>query len=402
VMRIDRRTFLKLMPGAFLDVGMQTRVIPPVSPGRTRPRELGIRIGLMQPGRWNAITDVPGVKVGHCTIIRGSGALKVGEGPVRTGITAIWPHENIGDDYVPFSFHILNGNGEVTGLLENSTYGVLGLPICTTNTYSVGMVYDAMLDHFRSSQSALVPVVGETWDAFLNDEVGRHVHAEHVLAALEGAVSGPVAEGCVGGGTGMISYQFKGGIGTASRRLPGPLAQYTVGVLVQANHGLRELFTIDGVPVGQEITDKRPEPDEASFLNSILTVIATDAPLREDQLNRLAKRTGHGLARTGSVSSNSSGDFALAFSTGNKINRNDFWNGKTFSVQSIEEFDIQPFFQAVAEATEEAVLNALFMATDMIGIDNHKVFALPIDRVLKIMSYYRRLFPQKEKRVAAL
>jgi len=401
-MRIDRRTFLKLMPGAFLDVGMHTGVLPLITPGRKRARELGIRIGLMQPGRWNAITDVPGVKVGHCTIIRGSGPLKVGEGPVRTGITAIWPHENISNEYVPFGFHLLNGNGEVTGLLEAATYGVLGHPICTTNTDSIGMVYDVMLEHFHSTQSTLVPMVGETWDAFLNDVAGRHVHAEHVLTALEGAVSGPVAEGCVGGGTGMICYNFKGGIGTASRRLPDLLARYTVGVLVQANHGLRELFCLDGVPVGQEITDKRPEPDEASFLNSILMVIATDAPLREDQLNRLAQRAAHGLAKTGSVSSNSSGDFALAFSTGNKIKREDFWNGKTFALQAIEEFNIQPFFQAVAEATEEAILNALFMATDMTGRDNHKVYALPIDRVLKIMSYYRRLLPQREKSVASL
>jgi D-aminopeptidase len=248
----------------------------------------------------------------------------------------------------------------------------------------------------------LLPVVGETWDEFLNDVVGRHVHAEHVYAALKSAKSGPVAEGCVGGGTGMICYEFKGGIGTASRALPGPLEKYTVGAIVQANHGSREYLRIDGVPVGEEISNMKPEPDEASYLNSILIVLATDAPLLDDQLYRLARRGGMGLAKTGSISSNSSGDFILAFSTANRIRREQFWKGKRYSFGSIEQFDINPIFQAASEATEEAIINALFMATDMEGRDHHKVYALPIDRVLKIMDRHRRLFLNEEKKVASI
>jgi D-aminopeptidase len=400
-MMMDRRSLLKLLPAAFID--FRSAITTPALSGRKRARDLGIRIGLMQPGRWNAITDVPGVKVGHSTIVRGSGKLQVGVGPVRTGVTVVMPHEGIFQEYLPCGYHILNGNGEVTALTQMSTLGIVGSPICLTNTASIGMVYDAMLPLFPADDlPPLSPVVGETWDAFLNDVVGRHVHAEHVLQALKSAKSGPVEEGCVGGGTGMICYEFKGGIGTASRRLPAPLSQYTVGVLVQANHGSREYLRIDGVPIGEEIADLRPKPDEASSLNSILIVVATDAPLLDDQLNRLARRGGMGLAKTGSISGNSSGDFILAFSTANKISREEFWNGKPYTFGSIEQFDINPIFQAVSEATEEAIINALFMATDMTGIDNHTVYALPIGRVLKIMDRHHRLFRTKEKKVASL
>jgi D-aminopeptidase len=402
-MRMDRRTLLKLLPISLLSSYAGGTSVVPFHARRARARELGIRIGTMQPGRWNAITDVPGVKVGQTTLIRGNGPLKVGEGPVRTGVTVVVPHERIYDEYIHFGFHILNGNGEVTGLTQAANFGILASPICTTNTSSVGMVYDAMLSQFPSNERQLLPVVGETWDAFLNDIEGRHVHAEHVIAALQNAASGPVAEGCVGGGTGMICYEFKGGIGTASRKLPGPLQQYTVGVLVQANHGSREDLRIDGVPVGEEIANLLPEPDEAMYMNSILIIVATDAPLLNDQLNRLARRGGMGLSKTGSISSNSSGDFILAFSTANRIKKEEFWNGTTpYALQSIEQFDIQPIFQAVSEATEEAIINAIFMATDMVGCDDHRVYALPIDRVLKIMQKYHRLFPKEERKVAAL
>jgi D-aminopeptidase len=259
-------------------------------------------------------------------------------------------------------------------------------------------VYDAMLDAQSSNaMHAALPVVGETWDAFLNDIEGRHVHAEHVQAALANARTGPVDEGCVGGGTGMISYGFKGGIGTASRRLAPPLRGYTVGALVQANHGVRELLRIDGVPVGEEITDLRPEPDKVMYLNSILMILATDAPLLPHQLDRLARRAVHGLARTGSISSNSSGDIAFAFSTGNAIERAAFWSGSTFELGSIEQFDIQPLFEAAAECVEEAIINALFMATAMEGVDRHRVYALPIPRTLEIMRRHRRLFPPRER-----
>ena len=200
----------------------------------------------------------------------------------------------------------------------------------------------------------------------------------------------------------MICYEFKGGIGTASRRLPAPWSSYTVGVLVQANHGHREHLRIDGVPVGEQIMDLRPEPEEASFLNSILIVIATDAPLLDYQLNRIARRGGMGLAKTGSIASNSSGDFILAFSTTNKIRAADFWKGSVYTLQSIEQYDIQPLFEAAAEATEEAIINALFMAEDMEGYQGHKVFALPLDQTLKIMERHHRLFRSEKTKVASV
>ena len=399
-MRIDRRTLLKLIPASLLNVSAGSVI--PFPTRRERARELGIRIGMMQPGQWNAITDVPGVRVGHSTIIRGSGPLKVGEGPVRTGITVIWPYDRIFEEYIPCGCHALNGNGEVTGLLQAASLGILGSPICLTNTSSVGMVYDAMLSRVPAGDfPAVVPVVGETWDAFLNDVEGRHVHAQHVFEAMDNATSGPVKEGCVGGGTGMMCYDFKGGIGTATRRLPDPLQKYTVGVLVQANNDPREVLRIDGVPVGEEISNLMPEPEEASGLSSILMMVATDAPLLDYQLDRLARRAAMGLAKTGSNSRNSSGDFVVAFSTGNRISRTDFWNGKTYQLQSIEQFDINPLFQAASEATEEAIINALFMATDMEGRDGHQAHALPIDRVLRIMERHHRLFrAQEEKKIA--
>lgn len=399
--KIDRRSLLKLLPATLVQFKQAQQTIPFIS-GRKRARDCGIHIGLMQPGKSNAITDVPGVKVGHCTLIRGSGPLRVGIGPVRTGVTVVLPHQNIFQEFLPCGFHVLNGNGEVTGLDQIASLGVLGSPICLTNTASIGMVYDAILPLLPKGDQRMLPVVGETWDAFLNDVVGRHVHAEHVLKALHDAKSGPVAEGCVGGGTGMICYEFKGGIGTSSRVLPAPLNQYTVGVLVQANHGSREYLRIDGVPVGEEISNLKPQPDEASYVNSILIVVATDAPLLNDQLFRVARRGGMGLAKTGSISSNSSGDFILAFSTANRVSRKEFWEGKSYSFGSIEQFDINPIFQAVSEATEEAIINALFMATDMEGRDNHKVYALPIDRTLRIMDRHRRLFPNEEKKVASI
>jgi D-aminopeptidase len=387
---MDRRTLLKLFPASLFRFANAETI--PFRAGRKHARELGIRIGTMQPGKWNAITDVPGVRVGHSTLIEGKS--------VRSGVTVVWPHDKIFEEYVPLGYHILNGNGEVSGLTQAASLGILGSPICLTNTSSVGMVYDALL--LQMPDKRIVPIVGETWDAYLNDIEGRHVHKEHVWDAMKNAKSGPVAEGNVGGGTGMICYQFKGGIGTASRRLPKPWSRYTVGALVQANHGHREHLRIDGVPVGEEILDLRPEPDEATFLNSILIVIATDAPLLDYQLKRIARRGSMGLSKTGSIASNSSGDFILAFSTANKIKSADFWKGKAYTLQSVEQYDIQSFFEAASEATEEAIVNALFMAQDMEGYQGHKVFALPIDRTLKIMERHRRLFPLEERKVAAL
>lgn len=394
-MTLNRRELLQIAPLALAGITPAAGRRPVV--GRHRARELGVTIGRLAPGAWNAITDVPGVKVGHVTLVSGEGELVVGRGPVRTGVTAVWPHAGIVEELLPCGFDVPNGNGELTGLVQASRLGVLGAPICLTNTSSVGMVYDALLARLpQDDLPALEPVVGETWDAFLNDIEGRHVHRSHVDAALDGATGGAVAEGCVGGGTGMICYGFKGGVGTASRRLPAPLEGYTVGVLVQANHGARELLRIDGVAVGEAISDLRAEPTEAAAFNSILMLVATDLPLVDYQLDRLARRAVHGLAKTGSISGNSSGDFTLAFSTANRIPRRRFWAGDSYRLRAIDQFDIAPLFEAAAEATEEAIVNALFMATDMEGRDGHRVFALPLDRTLEIMARHGRLAPADE------
>jgi len=390
-MKIDRRYFLKLIPASLFRLP-DIELAQFHTGARKRARELGIRIGTMHPGKWNAITDVPGVRVGHSTLIQGSS--------IRTGVTVVFPRDDIYQTYLPFGSHILNGNGEVTALTQTDSLGILGSPICLTNTSSVGMVYDAVLSQMPGTK--LLPIVGETWDAFLNDVEGRHVHKEHVLEAMKNAKPGPVAEGNVGGGTGMICYEFKGGIGTSSRRLPPPWEEYTVGALVQANHGSRQHLRIDGVPVGEEILDLKPVPDEASYLNSILIVIATDAPLLDYQLNRIARRGGMGLSKTGSISSNSSGDFILAFSTSNPIAADEFWNGSTYKLQAIEQYEIQSLFQAASEATEEAIVNALFAAETLKGRQGHTVYAMPIDRVLNIMDRHHRLFRKEERKVASI
>lgn len=398
-MVFDRRRFLQSLP--LVLGGARPAMARRAVSGRERARALGIRIGQMKPGRWNAITDVPGVKVGHSTIVRGNGKLIAGKGPIRTGVTAIWPQADILESYLPCGFDMPNANGEVTGLLQIEKLGILASPICLTNTSSVGVVYDAMLDYLSCDElPGVEPIVGETWDAWLNDTEGRHVHSEHVAEALEKASTGRVTEGSVGGGTGMISYGFKGGIGSASRLLPKPLDAYTVGVLVQANHGGRSQLRIDGVPVGEAISDLRPEPDWAQSLNSILMVVATDAPLLDYQLDRVARRAVHGLAKTGSTSSNSSGDFTVAFSTSNRIPRRRFWTGGGYELRTLEQFDIDTVLTAAAEATEEAIINALFMAEDMTGVDGHKIYALPIDRTLEIMERHHRLFPVDVKESA--
>ncbi len=393
-MLLDRRSLLALAPAAL--VGWRGRLAARRAElaGRARARQLGVRIGRLEPGPWNAVTDVPGVSVGHLTLVHGEGALAVGRGPVRTGVTVIVPHEGIFGEYVPYGVAAPNGNGELTGLAQAEALGVLGSPVALTNTGSVGTVYQALAELLPADGPAVAPVVGETWDAFLNDVGGRHVRPEHVRAALAAAASGPVAEGCVGGGTGMICYGFKGGIGTASRRLPEPLAAYTLGALVQANHGAREELRIDGVPVGEAIGDLRPEPDEAALpgANSILIVLATDAPLLDLDCARLARRAVHGLARTGSISHNGSGDFALAFSTTNRIPRRAFWEGEPYTLAALEQFDFDPLFRAAAEAVEEAIVNALFAATTMRGRDGHLVHALPLERTLAILERHHRLF----------
>jgi len=377
--------------GALPLLAVQASAEPARVEGRHRARDLGVTIGRMTPGKMNAITDVPGVEVGHTTIIEGHGDLEVGKGPVRTGVTAIWPHRNIVDEFLPCGVDAPNGNGELSGMLQASKLGILNSPVCLTNTSSVGMVYDAL----QSLQPvddlpAGTPVVGETWDAELNDTIGRHVHAAHVQKALAAAHGGPVSEGAVGGGTGMICYEYKGGIGTASRRIDAAGMTHHVGVLVQANHGSRELLRIDGVPVGAELS-KQDRPKVRPELNSILMIVATDAPFLPHQLDRLARRATHGLARTGSISGNASGDFTLAFSTGNRIPREAFYRGTTYRMQSIEQFNIHPYLEAVSEAVEEAIINALFMSKDMTGINGNFVPALPLTETLQIMHSHGRL-----------
>lgn len=359
--------------------------------GRHRARSLGVRIGHMPTGPLNAITDVAGVEVGHATIVEGRGALQIGTGPVRTGVTAIWPQRSVIEEYLCCAVDAPNGNGELSGILAATNRGILSSPICLTNTSSVGMVYDALQGlQPDDSLPAGTPVVGETWDGYLNDITGRHVLEEHVHAALRDARAGPVAEGSVGGGTGMICYEYKGGIGTASRAVETGYAGYAVGALVQANHGVRELLRIDGVPVGAQL-EGHAAPGDGLDQNSIIMVIATDAPFLPHQLQRLARRATHGLAKTGSISGNSSGDFTLAFSTANRIPRRRFFEGPNYRLQSIDQFNISPFLQAVSEAVEEAIINAMFMAEDMTGADDYFVPALPLQETLAIMRQSGRL-----------
>ncbi len=388
-MSFDRRQFVQLGALSLLAPASSASIAPIT--GRHRARDLGITIGRLPPGPLNAITDVAGVEVGHSTIISGQGKLETGVGPVRTGITAIWPQRNIVREFLPCGVDVPNGNGELSGMLAARNLGILSSPICLTNTSSVGMVYDVLqglqpVDELPTG----TPVVGETWDADLNDTLGRHVHARHVREALDSAQSGPIAEGSVGGGTGMICYEYKGGIGTASRVVEQGGFRHTVAVLVQANHGTRELLRIDGVPVGEELSKDDPAM-QPSDLNSIQMIIATDAPLLAHQLQRLARRATHGLARTGSISSNSSGDFTLAFSTGNRIPRESFYRGKGYTLQSVEQFHIFPYFEAASEAIEEAIINALCMAEDMTGINDNFVPALPLTETLEILRRHGRL-----------
>ena len=371
----------------------------PLAAGRARARDLGITLGRLAPGTWNAITDVPGVRVGHATLIAGAGPLKVGAGPVRTGVTVIFPRaDDLRGDPVFAGFHVLNGNGEMTGLLWVGESGMLETPIAITNTHSVGVVRDALIayavQHGHLDTAWSLPVVAETYDGFLNDINGMHVHREHVFEALDTAASGPVAEGCVGGGTGMICHGFKGGIGTASRVLPAAEGGWTTGVLVQANHGARRLLRVDGVPVGQEIPrEEAPAPSTLTppGAGSIIAIVATDAPLLPAQCRRLAQRATLGIARCGGLGENSSGDIFLAFSTGNSGLNVRRQPGETLDVRMLPNDAISPLFEAVADATEEAILNALCAATTMTGIDDRTVYALPLDRLQNVLRRYGRL-----------
>ena len=361
---------------------------------KPRARDLGARFD-GQPGALNAITDVTGVRVGHTTLVRGEGALRPGAGPVRTGVTVIFPRGD-GGDPVYGGWFALNGNGEMTGTTWLEESGFLEGPVAVTNTHSVGVVRDAIIA-WQARRGVMLqpwslPVVAETWDGWLNDINGFHVTPAHVFAALDSARGGPVPEGNVGGGTGMICYGFKGGIGTASRRLSPEAGGWTVGVLVQANFGLRHQLRIDGVPVGREVPEGDPwggvDEDEQSERGSIIIVVATDAPLLPHQLERLARRAALGVARTGSVSGNGSGDIFLAFSTANPGTAGDTLAA---TVRTLSNERLNPVFAATVQATEEAIVNALVAAETMVGADGHRVEALPHARLREVLRRYGRL-----------
>jgi D-aminopeptidase len=365
---------------------------------RHRARDLGIRIGSLDPGPWNAITDVPGVRVGHTTLIAGHGPLVTGEGPVRTGVTVIVPRDDIANDPVFAGYHQLNGSGEMTGIAWIEEAGLISTSIGLTNTHSVGVVRDALIAYDVNRWTGphampyRLPVVTETSDNWLNDMNGFHVKREHVFRALESASNGPVAEGCVGGGTGMNCHEFKGGIGTSSRVLAKELGGWTVGVLVQANYGWRSHLHIDGVPVGREIpVGEIPSHRMQPYADgSIVIIIATDAPLLPNQCKRLAQRGPIGLARAGGNGDNGSGDLFLAFSTGNHgVDPKGVYAAT--SILMIPNDAISVLFEAVADATHEAISNALCMATTMTGANDRISHALPLDRLQEVMRRYHRI-----------
>ena len=356
---------------------------------RVRARELGITIGQYQPGPLNAITDVDGVKVGQVTLMQGEGTLRPGKGPVRTGVTVIIPRDDVWHKKVPAGAFVLNGTGEMTGLAWVAEAGFLEYPIALTNTLNVPRVANGVMSWMIQrypgigiTDDTLTPVVAECDDSRLNDIQGRHVSEDQVVGALEAASGGAVLEGAVGAGTGMVSYGFKGGIGTSSRRLPEEQGGYTVGVLVNANHGRREELVVNGMPVGQQYEERR-HASVAGSEGSIIVVIATDAPLDARQLGRIAKRAALGLARTGSTARHGSGDFMLAFSTGNIIPH--YPAERTFVMTRMADTHMNPLFTATVEATEEAILNALTMATTMVGRDDHRVEAISLSTLTRLL-----------------
>jgi D-aminopeptidase len=372
-------------------------VTSPTPPQRkARARDLGIPFD-GAPGTYNAITDVPGVEVGHCTLISGEGRLVVGKGPVRTGVTAVFPRGKRSTAPVFAAWFSLNGNGEMTGTTWVEESGLLNGPVMLTNTNSVGVVRDAVIAwamlRFPGTDAAWdlgLPVVGETWDGFLNDAYGFHVKKEHAFEAMDRASPGPVAEGNVGGGTGMMVYQFKGGIGTSSRKLDEPLGGYTVGVLVQANYGRREDLKIAGLPIGLEIGDLLPiegKGDERD--GSILVAVATDAPLLPHQLKRVARRVSLGIGRLGGLARNSSGDLFLAMSTANA----DAAGATEGLVQAawLPNEATDPIFAGTMQATEEAIVNAMTAAETMTGINGSTAHAIPHERLREVLRKHGRL-----------
>ena len=378
---------------------------------KIRARDLGIPFD-GTPGKFNAITDVAGVEVGHTTIIEGNGKLEKGKGPVRTGVTAIFP---AGKKYTPVfaNWHMLNGNGDMTGTHWITESGFLETPILITNTSSVGTVRDATLQwidehkYYDTSQGLYwysYPVVAETWDGVLNDINGFHVKPGHVWKTLDKASSGFVEEGAVGGGTGMICHGFKGGIGTSSRVIDKKLGGYTLGVLVQANHGARSQLTIAGVPVGKELADtltlkvfqppsaktKTAPPSNNEWMEqgSIIVIVATDAPLLPHQLKRIAQRVSLGIGKCGGIGGNGSGDIFIAFSTANK---SAFSRTQETTATLFSNDQMGALFNATIQATEEAIINALVAGKTMKGINDNTVYGLPQESVIRILKKYNRI-----------
>lgn len=395
-----------------LAAGLAPLGAAPAQEAGPRARDLGVPFD-GTPGPLNAITDVPGVEVGHHTIIRGDGPLRVGEGPVRTGVTAILPRGRTSRGRVFAAWFTLNGNGEMTGTTWLRDRGLLEGAVMITNTHSVGAVHEATIAWAQEnldSRDWSLPLVAETWDGFLNDVNGFHVRREQVFAALDSAASGPVAEGSVGGGTGMRTFQFKAGIGTSSRVVEADGRDYTVGVLVQSNFGRRPQMRVAGVPVGREIPDLLPEaPNEgggddagggdnggtdnggAGRDGSIIIVAATDAPLLPNQLDRFVRRTSLALGRLGSISMNGSGDIFVAFSTANEEAAHS--SSGVAPLEMLAHRHLDPFFEAVIQATEEAVVNSLVAGRDMVGVNGRKVYGIPHDRLREALRKYGRLAP---------
>ena len=388
-----------LIPVAIVLSGWAAAAIAQDGP---RARDLGVPFE-GAPGPLNAITDVAGIEVGHHTIIRGEGELVVGEGPVRTGVTAVLPRGRASRGRVFAAWFTLNGNGEMTGTTWLRDRGILEGAVMITNTHSVGAVHEATIAWAQANLDApdwSLPVVAETWDGFLNDINGFHVRQEHVFAALDSARGGPVAEGSVGGGTGMRTFGFKAGIGTSSRIVEAGGSEYTIGVLVQSNFGSRNLMTVAGVPVGREIPDLTPEPgpfdaprdpddDAYGRDGSIIIVAATDAPLLPHQLNRFIRRTTLALGRVGSIASNGSGDIFIAFSTANEEAAHN--ESGVAPLENLANNNINPLFEGVVQATEEAIVNAVVAGRDMVGVNGRRIYGLPHERLRDILRRYNRL-----------
>ncbi|MFL5318729.1 MAG: P1 family peptidase [Myxococcaceae bacterium] len=378
---------------------------PSANEPRVRARELGVPLGRFKTGRYNSITDVEGVLVGHSTIIRGSGPLKPGHGPVRTGVTAILPAQgNIFMERLVGGGFVLNGAGEVSGMTQVMEWGLIETPLLLTNTMSVGAVSDGvaryMIERYPGigdEHDVIIPVVGECDDSYLNDIAGRHVKDTHVLEAINTANDGPVAEGSVGGGTGMVTCDFKGGIGTASRKLPEMHGGYTLGVLVMSNFGKMHNLRVGGLPVGELLAEKyRDLPRRQQTYGSIIAVVATDAPLLSHQINRLCKRVALGIGRVGSYAAHGSGEIVVGFSTANIIPRRT--QKMVYKVKILLDQRLDPLYEAVMEATEEAILNSMCMARPMEGINGNYVPALPLDDVRKFVDATRPIFASVNKK----